>query len=179
MIQRIQTLWLALAAVCMALCFAFPVAAYTVDLTTGQRVTAELNLIAGDNPDTLQQMAAGEPLVQYSQRLTGMSTWTLITLAICVLLLAVLCIFLYKRRTLQARITGLAFLINVAYAFVVFFWAVDKYRDLLMAGLGGGEPVVGWQAGAFLPLASLVLLFLAQRAIRSDEAKVRAADRLR
>ena len=108
-----------------------------------------------------------------------MSTWPLITLALCVLLLAVLCIFLYKRRTMQARITGLAFLINVAYAFVVFFWAVDKYRDLLMAGLGGGEPVVGWQAGAFLPLASLVLLFLAQRAIRSDEAKVRAADRLR
>ncbi len=179
MIQRIQTLWLALAAVCMALCFVFPVAGYTFDLATGQRVSAELNLVAKDNPDTLQQMAAGEPVVEYSQRLAGMSTWPLITLALCVLLLSVLCIFLFKNRTLQARITGLAFLVNVGYAFAVFFWAVDKYRDLLMAGLGGVEPTLGWLAGAFLPLASLVLLFLAQRAIRSDEAKVRAADRLR
>lgn len=179
MIQRIQTLWLALSALCMALCLTFPVAAYTFDLATGQRVTAHLNLISQDNPDTLQQMAAGESLVEYSQRLTGMSTWPLIVLAAVVLLVAVLCIFLYKKRTVQARFVGLAFLLNVGYAFAVFFWAVDKYRDLLMAGLGGVEPAVSWQAGAFLPLVSLVLLFLAQRAIRSDEAKVRAADRLR
>lgn len=180
MIQRIQTLWLALAAVCMALCFAFPVATYTFELeSTGQTVDARLDLIGKGGADTLQQLAAGEPVVQYAQRLTGMATWPLITLALCVLLLAVLCIFLYKRRTTQARLVALAFLVNVGYAFAVFFWAVDKYRDLLMAGLGGVEPRVTWAVGAFAPLASLVLLFLAQRAIRKDEALVKAADRLR
>lgn len=179
MIQRIQTLWLALAAVCMALCFAFPVARYIFSLPTAQMVTAQLDLVGKNNPDTLQQLASMEPVVDYSQRLTGMPTWPLITLAVCVLLLAALCIFLYKRRTTQARIVGLAFLLCVAYAFVVFFWAVDKYRELLMAGLGGAEPTVSWQAGAFLPLGAMALLFLAQRAIRKDEARVRAADRLR
>lgn len=180
MIQRIQTLWLALAAVCMALCFAFPVAAYTFEMeSTGQVVNAQLDLVGKNGADTLQQLAAGEPVVEYAQRLTGMSTVALITLAACIILLAVLTIFLYKRRVTQMRIAGLAFLINVGYAFVVFFWAVDRYRELLMQGLGGAEPQVSWQAGAFLPLASLVFIFLAQRAIRSDEAKVRAADRLR
>ncbi|MBP3762702.1 MAG: DUF4293 domain-containing protein [Bacteroidales bacterium] len=180
MIQRVQTLWLALAALCMALCFAFPVAHYAMDLPTGQRVEAQLDLVARGDADTLQQLASMEPVVECSQRLTGMATWPLVTLCLLTVAVAAVCIFLFRRRVTQARLVGLAFLVNVGYAFAVFFWAVDKYQALLKATCGGAaDPAVSWAAGAFLPLASLVLLFLAQRAIRKDEARVRAADRLR
>jgi hypothetical protein len=108
-----------------------------------------------------------------------METWPLVTLVMVCGVIALGSIFLYKRRTLQVRIVALGFLLNVVYAFLVFFWAVDRYADLLAAGMGGERPEVAWQVGAFAPLASLVFFFLAQRAIKKDEALVRAADRLR
>lgn len=179
MIQRIQTLWLLLVAGCMALCLLTPVAKYNYENmpTEGQRTEARLDLFARDGADMASQM--GEPVVNYSQRMTGMETWSLVTLVMVCGVIALGSIFLYKRRTLQVRIVALGFLLNVVYAFLVFFWAVDRYADLLAAGMGGERPEVAWQVGAFAPLASLVFFFLAQRAIKKDEALVRAADRLR
>lgn len=179
MIQRIQTLWLLLAAVCMGLCLVAPTAKYHYDNmpTEGQSVEARLDLFARGGGDMLTQM--NEPVVNYSQRLTGMETWPLVTLSLVCLALAVAAIFLFKRRTLQVRMVAFAFLLNVVYAFLVFFWAVDHYADLLSAGMGGAKPAMTWTLGAYTPLASLVFFFLAQRAIKKDEAMVKAADRLR
>jgi hypothetical protein len=36
-----------------------------------------------------------------------------------------------------------------------------------------------YAVGAFLPIVAAILFFLAQRSIKADEEKVRAADRLR
>lgn len=179
MIQRIQTLWLLLAACCMGLCLLMPVAKYHFDNmpTEGQCVEARLDLFAHDGPDMALQM--NEPVVTYNQRMTGMETWPLVTLVLLCGVMALALIFLYKKRMLQLRFVALTFLLNVVYAFLLFFWAVDKYSDLLSAGMGGVKPEVVWYVGAYAPLASLVLFFLAQRAIKKDEARVRAADRLR
>ena len=179
MIQRIQTLWLALAALCMALCFAFPVAHYTIDQPTGQQIAARLDLVGRDNPAMMTQLNNMEPVVDYSQRMSGMSTWPLVVLAILCAAVAVACIFLFRNRTAQVRIVSMCFLFNVVYAFLLFFWAVDSYADLVASGFGGAKAAVTWALGAYLPLASLIFLFLAQRAIKKDEALVRAADRLR
>lgn len=179
MIQRIQTLWIVLAVVCMALCFAFPVANYTITPSPEQQVEATLCLVAADGGDMMAQLASGEPVVHFSQRLSGMPTWPLITLVVPIIAVAAVSIFLYRNRTVQVRIVSLAFLLNVGYAFLLFFWAVDRYADLFAMGFVPQRPEVTWAAGAFLPLAALVMLFLAQRAIRRDEARVRAADRLR
>lgn len=179
MIQRIQSLWLLLAACCMGLCLLLPVAKFQfVDRPTeGQRVEAQLDLVARDGADMMTQM--DQPVVHYGQRFTGMETWPLVVLSLVCMALSLATLFLYKRRTLQVRMVGFGFLLNVVYAFLVFFWAVDHYADLLSAGMGGDKPEVSWAVGAFTPLASLVFLFLAQRAIRKDEALVKAADRLR
>lgn len=179
MIQRIQTLWLLLAALCMGLCMLVPTAKYHYDNkpTEGQAVEARLDLFARGGGDMLSQM--DQPVVTYSQRLTGMETWPLVTVSIVCMVLSLGAICLFKRRTLQVRMVAFGFLLNVVYAFLVFFWAVDHYADLLSAGMGGEQPQVTWLLGAFTPLASLVFLFLAQRAIKKDEALVRAADRLR
>jgi hypothetical protein len=180
MIQRIQSIWLLLAIVCMALCFVFPTATYRLnDPTLSQTTTAQLDLLAKSNPEMLNEIASLEPEVTFSQKDSGFKTWPLILLAGLTIAFAAFSIFLFKRRMVQVKIVMVAFMINLAYAFVVFFWAVDKYADTVKNYMHINDMSVTWNTGAFLPLASLLFIFLAQRAIRKDEAKVRAADRLR
>ena len=179
MIQRIQTLWLVLAVVCLALCFVFPVAKYQfVDMPTeGQLVEARLDLVSHGGADMLGKME--EPVIEYGQSLTGMKTWPMTLLVAFSGAIALLSIFLFRNRVAQMRIVSLGFIVNLVYIVLVFVWAVDKYADLLSAGMGGAKPDVSWSIGAFMPILSLAFFFLAQRAIKKDEALVRAADRLR
>lgn len=180
MIQRIQTLWLILAIACMALCFLFPTAIYRLnDPTLGQTTEAHLDLIAKRNPEMLNEISNCEPKVTFSQRDSGFKTWPLILLASLTIAVAALSIFLFRSRMRQVKIVMIAFMINLVYAFVVFFWAVDKYADVVRNYMHLSDMSVTWTLGAYAPIVSLLFIFLAQRAIRKDEAKVRAADRLR
>lgn len=191
MIQRIQSLWLALAVVCIGLCFLFPVAKYQLAAdnlsSENRRCESQLDLVAKvqkDAPTDKQQMEAGEPVMVIRQSDTNMTTWPLVTLAIVSGAIGLICIFLFKNRRLQMRLATLGFMTTLAYVFLLFFWAVDRYADEFL-GFGltkyqsSATPDVSWGAGAFIPMAALVFFFLAQRAIRKDEAMVRAADRLR
>ncbi len=180
MIQRIQSFWLVLAACCMALCFMFPTAQYRLDMAaTGQKAEARLDLIAQDNPEMLDQIQTIAPVVGYSQTASGFKTWPLIVLAALTGCIAVAAIFLFKNRVLQMRVVAVGFLLNVVYVFLLFFWAVDSYGKTVVQALGGSNMQVTWFVGAYAPLASIVLLVLAHRGIKKDEATVRAADRLR
>lgn len=187
MIQRIQSLWLALAVVCIGLCFLFPVAKYQYadKPAKGQRLESRLDLVAKDNPDADKLFKPGEAVIPFNQSKTEMTTWPLVMLAILSGMIGVACIFLFKNRRLQMRLTALGFMTTLIYIFLLFFWAVDKYADVLSnaeltkAFLSDAQPEVIWGIGAFIPMAALVFFFLAQRAIRKDEALVRAADRLR
>ena len=180
MIQRIQSFWLVLAACCMALCFMFPVSEYLLTLpSTGQTVEAEFNLLAKDNPEMLNQIANLDSVVVFSQKASDFRTWPLIVVAALVGLIALVCVFLYKNRVHQMRVVAVAFLFNVAYVFLLFFWAVDAYGKTVLKAMQGADLQVTWYVGAYAPIVSLVLLILAHRAIKRDEAKVRAADRLR
>ncbi len=163
----------------MGLCFVFPVASYSIDYTENQQVVSQLNLVSKDGPHYSIALANGEPRVELFQSQVDVSMWPLVAMTCVILAMAVLCIFLYRKRTLQMRMVAVAFLLNVVYAFLLFFWAVDAYADQLNALFTQTEQQVTWGVGAFLPLASIVFFFLAQRAIRKDEALVRAADRLR
>lgn len=180
MIQRIQTVWLALAACCMALCFINPAARYSLqNEAINQTIHAQLDLLPKDNPEMLDQMAAMKADVDFGQKTAQFNTWPLIALAVAVIAVAVVCIFLYKNRVRQARIVMIGFVLNLVYVFLLFFWAVDGYANAVKTYLHMSDIQVSWALGAYAPIASLLLLFLAQRAIRKDEAKVRAADRLR
>lgn len=180
MIQRIQSFWLVLAVCCMALCFITPIAEYHMVMpATGQEATSELNLIAKDNPDMLSQIANSEPVINYAQRGSGFHTWPLEVLAIVVGVLALVSIFLYRNRTRQMKVVATAFLFNVVYVFMVFFWAVDAYAKTMTRALAGSDLKVRWFAGAYAAIVSLVFLLLAHRGIKRDEARVRAADHLR
>ena len=180
LIQRIQSFWLVLAACCMALCFLTPMAEYHLQtIGTGQTIEAALNLVAKDNPEMMQQMMTVEPVVTFDQKMSGFATWPLVALAIATAALALVSIFLYKNRVVQMRVVAVGFLLNVVYVFLAFFWAVDAFGKSIIRLMGDGEMEVAWQAGAYAPIAGLVFFILAHSAIKKDEAKVRAADRLR
>lgn len=179
MIQRIQTLYLLLAACAFALCFMFPIAQYTAPVqTTQQTVKAELNLFPKD-VDTSGELLA-EPYATINVPQKGfIKTWPLVTLIIICIALAVVCIFLYHNRVLQMRLAAVGFLMSVIYVFLIFVWAVDAFGKAYTTPFGADAPSVVWSIGTWAPVAGGLLLFLAQQAIRKDEAKVRAADRLR
>lgn len=180
MIQRVQSLWLVLAVCCIALCFMFPVAKYQVAMpATGQTAEARLDLVAHDNPDMFDQIQQMAPVVEYSQKTSGFYSWPLIVLAALTVAVMLLCIFLFGNRVRQMRIVAVAFLLNVAYVFLLFFWAVDAYGKEFARVMAGSGLEVTWFVGAYAPIVSLVFLILAHRGIKKDEAKVRAADRLR
>ena len=136
MIQRIQSLWLALAVVCIGLCFLFPVAKYQLAAdnlsSENRRCESQLDLVAKvqkDAPTDKQQMEAGEPVMVIRQSDTNMTTWPLVTLAIVSGAIGLICIFLFKNRRLQMRLATLGFMTTLAYVFLLFFWAVDMYAD--------------------------------------------------
>jgi hypothetical protein len=95
----------------------------------------------------------------------------LILLNGALVLLTFISLFLYGNRPLQYKLTMLAFLINVVFVIVLFF-STDHMQDRL-------KVEAQYKLGAILPLISMVLLILASKAIRKDERKVKAADRLR
>jgi hypothetical protein len=81
-------------------------------------------------------------------------------------------IFLFKNRVFQMRFNIITFLLNGALI-ALMFWVGDNLATAL-GGISNYKYI-----GAGMPLISIILLIAANRAIRSDEAKVRAADRIR
>jgi peptidoglycan/LPS O-acetylase OafA/YrhL len=87
-------------------------------------------------------------------------------------LLALVSIFLYRKRTLQIRVgifSFIAILIGMVLTAILFM------QDAIIEH--SVQP--NDRAGIFLPFLSLIALLLAQRYIRKDENLVRSMDRLR
>ena len=181
MLQRIQSFWLVLAACCMALCFMTPVATYQAEIESMQQtVQSELNLLPkGDVTMNEEQLLTLGSTIEYSQKMSGFKTWPLIVLAALTGAVALLSIFLYKNRVRQMRVVAVGFMVNVVYVFLLFFWAVDAYGKTMVQAMGAENLQVTWFVGAYAPIVAIVFFILAHRAIKKDEAKVRAADRLR
>lgn len=112
--------------------------------------------------------------------LMAINKWPLMVLCIAMPLLALVNIFLFKHRLLQARLNVVNVILSIGYyamlaLYVVFVIKGYEYIDGMT--LAGAEwyPTV-WAA---IPLVNIVWLMMATRRILKDEALVRAADRLR
>ena len=159
MIQRIQTLYL-LAGVILGIVliwlpvvqFVSPEGAVTLDIYY-------LNAICLQN-------ATAEP---FDIILPGL--WGLLTTTALIPLLALVDIFLYKKRLLQARLNIFTALLCLGYygVLALYIWQVK-----LSFGLD-------WHIMPYasFPLICFVLTLMATRRILKDEALVRAADRIR
>ncbi len=188
MLQRIQSFYLVLAVVGIIMLFKFPIAIYTFqnpmgngDVMSELRLTNQESRYSGDTKDPMYMTYIGQDQV----KLKGSIALTII--AVLVGAIALVSIFLFKNRILQMRVVACAALMNVVYLMLIFFWAING-----MGGDGGYMKALtqlGYcnncisvnmlTPGAIIPVVTLILLYLAQRAIRKDEIKVRAADRLR
>lgn len=177
MIQRKQTVFLLLAALLLVMCFMFPIASFRGSAPLGVPVTGDLNLVAKDVPETMSQILNGEPVVMGQRGFVNV--WPLMVITIVVAAIALVSIFLYKNRVVQMRVVAVGFLLSVLNVFLVFIWAVDAFVDKASAAMACTEVKVTYGVSTWAMIAAAVLMLLAQRSIKKDEEKVRAADRLR
>lgn len=88
----------------------------------------------------------------------------------------VACIFFFSNRLRQIRFVRGTYLITLGT--IAFLFITDNSIQSYL-GQGGATVVSHYGLSFFLPLGTLILSFLAERAIKADEELVRSADRLR
>jgi hypothetical protein len=154
MIQRIQSVYLFVAALLTALIFFFPFAQYLKG-----------NDIYIFDVTGVYHSATNEVV---------MSTIPVLVLPALCMILALVTIFMYKRRMMQMRLGSL----NI-FLYVILIAAIFFYSDRTETFLGKEDLVTDFGFGTILPILCIILTFFANRAIKKDEALVRAADRIR
>lgn len=178
MIQRIQSFYLLLSVCAMVLCFMFPVATYSFE-----GLSANMTLFPSptEYTDTVDEFGnVSKVSVEGSEYFKGTPVWIAMVLALCVAVLSLVSIFMYKNRMNQVKVVSVSFLLNVVYLFLLFFWLVDAAAEnQKILNVMPGTPTAKYGVGTWSAAVSAVFLFLSQNAIKRDEAKVRAADRLR
>ena len=158
MLQRIQTVFLAIVAIACILLFFFPLA-YFYNETQGNYRFFIYGIKCMD-PD---------PKVAFGT----FYTVPLIFFTVISAFFAVLAIFQYRNRPLQVRLCTFNILTQVVLIMVIFFFYINQIK-----GMTGTEPDYKY-TGMSLPLISLVMLMLASRFIKKDDALVKSVDRLR
>ncbi|ATL46105.1 hypothetical protein COR50_02385 [Chitinophaga caeni] len=149
MIQRIQSLYLLMAAAC-------GVATWFFDIWKGTFGTAP-------NADTT--------------RVNAQSNFALFVLYMLIVALAAVCIFLYKNRKLQFKLTVINILLSIG-ALVLQYFVVQNYENS-MQEKGMILQKSTYLPAAFLPIMLIILLILAARGIYKDEKLIKSLDRLR
>ena len=149
MIQRKQTAFLALAVIFLVQLFIFPVYSFNKD---GQSLLFYTYGLGQLNPDF----------------------FVLIALNVFSIFLLVAIIFLYKNRKNQLLLCKIATLLITGLIVAIFYFTENAKSLPELAGYTSEiRPML------VAPLAALVLIILANRAIKQDEELVRSADRLR
>ncbi len=154
MIQRIQTIYLALAAICLSLTLFLPLFGYITGDSLSQAVSvySVSNLNSGESTE-----AAGR-----------IGLLILIPLTVVIILFN---IFQFANRKRQLSICALLYLLLAGIiAYMMFFTEWNRPDEMKS---------MSWGAGYFGPIAALPLVFLANRSIKKDENLIKSLDRLR
>ncbi len=152
MIQRIQTIYLALAALLLGLTFAFPFATYA--LSQGDVIFNAYGVT--DNAEEIN---------------TFFPYYITIALSMG---LALFSILQYKKRKLQITVGRFVYLllaVTIAFVFIDFYSLKGQFEI--------DSAAVSYGVSMFLPVAALPILFMANRNIRKDEDLIKSLDRLR
>lgn len=157
MLQRIQSVFLLLAAVCALLTWFFPVE--TLHLAGGPIFFRPNGIFQADGTE-----------VEYAE--LPIPFHVLHTIIGVVMLV---CVFLYGNRPRQMRIVRAAWLMALA-AGVLQFVSSNSLHAFMA---DEGDFTSSYGVSFFLPLGVILFALLAERAIRKDENLVRSADRLR
>lgn len=150
MFQRIQTVFLVLAATAMLVASATPLTTfyYNGDEVVFEAIGIYLNETLND------------------------STWGLFVISLTSSLLALITTVLYRNRILQIRLSifNIILMIGFYLFFGFIFYKVYSVEELLFNKIG---------IGLIMPVIAIILTILAIRKIGSDEALVQSLNRLR
>ena len=150
MLQRIQSVFLLLASVCMLVAAVTPLATFYY------------------NGDPVVFEAMG----MYRNGTLESSTWALFAVGAISSLLALVTVFLYKTRMLQIRISIFNIVVMIGFylyfGFLIFRINPEAGLQFQRIGIGMVMPVIG-----------IILTYLAIRRIGADEILVRSLNRLR
>lgn len=152
MIQRIQTLFLLAAFALQIIFLTSPLSTFL--LASNGEVTLFANAFRSSN---------GEILI---------STLAFLLLSISVLVLTLVDIFLFKKRILQIRVCIYNILLNVGLIGMMIYLITNFIKN-------NSVSIHSYSLATPIPLASIILLYLAFRGIRKDEVLVKAYERLR
>lgn len=105
------------------------------------------------------------------------SSYLIFVVLMISILLSLVCIFLFKNRKLQFRLTVMNVLIAIGVMCLIYFKVQDKSQELM----NSGATIVSqsFLLPAFLPVVMIVLLIMAARGIYKDERLIKSLDRLR
>lgn len=152
MIQRIQSIYLLLAAICSLLSFYVDFASWGNPHAMGINAC---KVWSADDAATL-----GYPW--------GIMVFTFLSMGI-----ALKAIFSYKNRRAQMKMTK-----AVIWLVLFNYIAIGAYTYTNFTRLSGGTPL-DIRPGIAFPLLTAIFAFLAYRGIRRDDELVRSADRIR
>ncbi|SKB87479.1 protein of unknown function [Sphingobacterium nematocida] len=157
MIQRIQSIWLLLAAVVILGLFIFPYLNYTDLVGLGKKLLVTGSYSAVNNESVKQE------------------SYILQTVATLVLgFIPIITIFLYKNRKRQLTLIFVEILLICLFA-VWLFVSANNTLSLISQSFGAHNIGVGF----FLLPVAIIFLAMAIGGIRKDEKLIKSADRLR
>lgn len=152
MIQRIQTVYLALALIFIGLMSWLPMGEIAVELEVYR-----FNIKGLVNTANQNVVVSGMPLI---------------ILMVLIEIIQVLIIFLYKNRIRQIRLATLNLLLMLGLFGVSMYFLYSSASDF-------NEPLKIFKVAMAFPLVAAIFNYLAIRAIGKDEALVRSIDRIR
>jgi hypothetical protein len=151
MIQRIQSLYLLLATVLLIVALCMPV---------GQFISVDAAIVHVFKPLGVALSDGG-----------FQTTWGLFGILLLSAIIELCTIFLFRNRMLQIRMTIFSSILLLGFYIALAVFVYMLKSDLAM------EFQLGWTL--CFPAISIILNYLAFRAIYKDEVMVKAADRLR
>lgn len=166
MLQRIQTIYLALAFICMALLLFFPI--FTIELTAPDAdfvATAEFGKDGLVGPDGI----VGN--VPFSYLFIGLALLTFAS------------ILMYKKRPRQLLFCRLNLILHIVLVLGIYgfyYFGESFVLDGLLNSAAEDVSVVFYMAtGFFLLIPTIAFILLAIRGIKRDEKLINSLDRLR
>ncbi|MDD2474784.1 MAG: DUF4293 domain-containing protein [Dysgonamonadaceae bacterium] len=150
MLQRIQTVYLLIASLCMVASLLTHLAVFAFD----------------------GQIVRFEAMGFYLNQEIIFSTWGLFVIGNISAILSVVIVFLYNKRMLQIRLAAINIFMIVGYYGLIAFYIYMRNPEVNSVFQNIGIGIV-------TPIVAIILTYLAIRKIGADEALVRSLNRIR
>ena len=172
MIQRIQSIYLLSVSILMLFLLVSPIA----------KIAVERKEVMNDKENVVIKEIViyknyGAIIYSRDKAKTFYSTWPVTILTCIIGLISFVNIFLYTKRHLQIRLCIFNILLLMGLSGITYYYFTAIKKQIVISGLMVIEHA--FQISIIFPVISIIITFLAFRAVRRDELLVRSYERLR